>query len=126
MIGGKCTNLNRTAGASIGSKVTPTAMRKAMNSSKSIDRPAGRSTKAVINPGSRAGLKDAKTVHLNGNYSGYLNPANQRDRMKSRNKVLDISYRNQQHSFKQRNTTSDSRLTSSKNSSISLINQRLR
>lgn len=137
MSGGKFPNLGRTPGASIGSKATPSAMKKAMStasgssprtsslSSQSQDISAFK-PKTTIHPGSSAGLNNSKTVHLTANGSGYLNPSNQSARLKNRTKVVDISPPKQPTIYRATNRVYDNRLTSSDKSSISLLQKRSR
>jgi hypothetical protein len=133
MIGGKFTNLNRTANSSIGSKATPAAMKKALETSKAArkDIPSHsngnisqqRKLKPTIHPGSRAGLNNQKSVHLNANNSGYLNPSVQRARLKDRTRIVDTSPQKPALTRNLSNRVNDMRLSSSTKNSISILNK---
>jgi len=134
---GKPVNLGHVGNPSIGSKATPTAMKKALNvasgsEQQQVSRPASEGpariakSRAQLNRGSSAGLKNAPSTHLIANDTGYLNATNQHDRMKSRTKLIDISpNRNNNSHMTPYRMMSDSRLTSSKDSSISILKKKI-
>ena len=136
---GKSVNLNKTPGANIGSKVTPKAMQKAMDtasmprqSSSSSppqdSKPAAKlaASRSSIHRGSRAGLKDHKNVWIQPNGSGYLNQSNQTARLKNRTKTLDVTPPSSRTpALTGFNKTFDSRLYSSEKSSACLLKKRM-
>lgn len=134
---GKSVNLNRTPGANMGSKATPRAMQKALGtaSGSSQSRPtqqtqvrsqASSAGKSAINRGSRAGLKDAKSVWIQPNNTGYLNPSNQNARLVNRTRKVNITPPSKQaNSLTPFRKTFDNRLYSSEKSSACLLKKRM-
>lgn len=117
----------------VGSKATGSATSKAQKvatggnrtssilSAPSIQRPMRRR----IHPGSSAGLQNRKSVHLNMNGVGYLNPANQTARYskKTINKPgIDILT---SAGFARQNRTIDTRVHGSSCGSVKLLRERL-
>jgi len=117
----------------MGSKATDSAMRKAnsvamgTNKQSSISMPKAmpKTMKRRIHPGSSAGLKNQKSVHLNLEGSGYLNPANQIARYNKRiptNPKVNVLT---SMGFQTKNRTFDTRLFGSNCGSVKMLRERL-
>lgn len=128
---GKSTNISRT---NIGSKATDSASSKAVNTSigsnRSMDRsqprsvaPQSRPTRTAIHPGSRAGLNDHKSVHLQSNSSGYASKSNQHARYKSKEPLAKPEFKPNTGKAGCTPKMFDGRLTKSSLSSISRLSK---
>lgn len=118
----------------MGSKVTRSAMEKAETVSMGMNRKISKFAEyhvqkstphGIINRGSRAGLRDEKSVHLATNGSGYMNPAHHQARYKSKRQVaLSLNTTGSMvYNSSSRMTSSDFRLSRSNCSSISRLSK---
>lgn len=131
---GRSASFSRTMGANVGSTATGTAANIAEKTAISgvTDRPNQRALGAIesagsqgssIHPGSRAGLKDGSTVHLQSNTEGYANQRNHTARMNpsrpSEKPIIPAA----NNSLRTSGRTFDKRLTASSSSSISRLSK---
>jgi hypothetical protein len=117
----------------VGSRATTSAMKKATNvamganrqSSISAPLPMPRPMRRRIHPGSAAGLRAEKSVYLNMEGAGYLNPANQIARYTKRvhtNPKIDVIT---SVGFSPRNRTLDTRALGSGCGTVKMLRERL-
>lgn len=129
---GKTTDIATTR--SVGSKATSSALNKASSTAigssraataeKSVATIATKGKTAPVHPGSRAGMNDAKPAYLQGNHDGYMNKSNQTARYSAKTPMTRPTISSDRFQSKSTHKLFDSRLTSSKDSSISQLANR--